>query len=111
MMSRQSLALSIFLYALAALWVILAAFPFVWTVWGSFKFETDFFGIWTKNLTGEDTLREFGSYFTALGYEIAFSPQKQFGEAVFTTFIVTVCVVVISLTFGTLGGYALARLR
>lgn len=109
MMSRQSLALSIFLYALAALWVILAAFPFVWTVWGSFKFETDFFGIWTKNLTGEDTLREFGSYFTALGYEIAFSPQKQFGEAVFNTFIVTVCVVVISLTFGTLGGYALAR--
>jgi len=24
-------------------WLILAAFPFLWTLWGSFKIELDFF--------------------------------------------------------------------
>ncbi len=187
-MSRQNPSLSILLYTLAAIWVIIAAFPFAWTVWGSFKFETDFFGRWTKPITGEDTQREYGAYFTADGYNIAFSlpvetvpsledvlpviealdgvdrshpavapileaialevmptngqlrqfsrwlrnktglsdqaqafvdrqaedrldnvSGKGFGHAVRNTLIVTLCVVVISLTFGTLGGYALAR--
>lgn len=187
-MSRQNPSLSILLYALAAIWVLIAAFPFAWTVWGSFKFETDFFGRWTKPITGEDTQREYGTYFTADGYNIAFSlpvetvpsledllpviegldeadtthpavspileavaleasptngqlrqfsrwlrtktglddtgqafvnqqaedrldnvSGKGFGQAVRNTLIVTLCVVVISLTFGTLGGYALAR--
>ena len=108
-MNTPSRILSIVLYFLAALWVSVAALPFIWTLWGSFKFETDFFGQWTKNITGQDTLREFDRYFTALGYEIAFSPQKGFGQAVVNTLIVTLSVVLISLTFGTLGGYALAR--
>ena len=187
-MNRQSPSLSILLYTLALIWVLIAAFPFVWTVWGSFKFETDFFGRWTKPLTGEATLREYGTYFTVDGYNIAFSlpvetvptlgdvlpvvealdavdrrhpavvpilqaiaigavptngefrqfsrwlrnktglneaaqsfidqqtedrldnvSGKSFGQAVRNTLIVTLCVVIISLTFGTLGGYALAR--
>ena len=108
-MTRNPLSLQIAIYGFAALWVVLAAFPFLWTLWGSFKFETDFFGHWTKNLTGEDTIKLFGSYFTNFGYEVAFSAKKQFGQAVANTMIVTVCTVVISLTFGTLGGYALAR--
>ena len=187
-MSRQNPSLSILLYILAAVWVLIAAFPFAWTVWGSFKFETDFFGRWTKAITGEATSREYGIYFTADGYNIAFSlpvetvpslddvlpviegldeadqshptvvpileavaleatptngqlrqfsrwlrnktglgetaqafvaqqaedrldnvSGKGFGQAVRNTLIVTLCVVVISLTFGTLGGYALAR--
>ena len=35
-------------------WLILAAFPFVWTLWGSFKVELDFFSMadWTNALTG-----------------------------------------------------------
>jgi len=187
-MSRQNPSLAILLYTLAAVWVLIAAFPFAWTVWGSFKFETDFFGRWTKPITGESTQREYGTYFTADGYNIAFSlpvetipplddvlpviegldaadqdhpavapilqavaleatptngelrqfarwlknktglddtaqafvaqqaegrldniSGKGFGQAVRNTLIVTLCVVVISLTFGTLGGYALAR--
>ena len=108
-MQKQSLALTILIYSFAALWVVMAAFPFLWTAWGSFKFETDFFGHWTKNFTGEDTLRDFGQYFINLGYEIAFSPKKEFGQAVINTMLVTVFVMAISLTFGTLGGYALAR--
>lgn len=108
-MQKQSLALTILIYGFAALWVVMAAFPFLWTAWGSFKFETDFFGHWTKNLSGEDTLRGFGQYFINLGYEIAFSPKKEFGQAAINTMMVTVFVMAISLTFGTLGGYALAR--
>ncbi len=109
MNQNSKLLLSVLLYALAGIWVLIAAFPFAWTVWGSFKVETDFFGLWSKNITGEDTLRNLGTYFTGLGYEVAFSPQKAFGQAVVNTFVVTISVVVISLTFGTLGGYALAR--
>ena len=108
-MTKHLTPLNVVLYTLAFVWVVIAAFPFVWTVWGSFKVETDFFGLWTKNITGEDTLRNLGQYFTGLGYEVAFSDKKQFGQAVFNTFIVTFFVMIISLTFGTLGGYALAR--
>lgn len=192
-MTSNRRAVSAILYLLAGLWVVIAAFPFAWTVWGSFKFETDFFGAWTKNISGEDTGREYGTYFTADGYAIAFSwpietvptlaevepflarlstdqlehpsiaplfdaisnerrpsngelrqfsrwlrsearqgpdrfskntmqfvteleeeraanvSGKDFGRAVINTLVVTLSVVVISLTFGTLGGYALAR--
>ncbi|MEM8540880.1 MAG: carbohydrate ABC transporter permease, partial [Pseudomonadota bacterium] len=38
-------------------WLIVAAFPFLWTLWGSFKVEGDFFSKadWTRALTGELT--------------------------------------------------------
>ena len=38
---------------LVLLWVIVAAFPFLWTVWGSFKVESDFFSKadWTNRST------------------------------------------------------------
>ena len=29
--------------SLVLLWVIIAAFPFLWTAWGSFKVQGDFF--------------------------------------------------------------------
>ena len=31
--------------AFIAVWLIMAAFPFLWTLWGSFKVEIDFFSI------------------------------------------------------------------
>ena len=34
---RRSPALAVISMVLVALWVILAAFPFIWTLWGSFK--------------------------------------------------------------------------
>jgi len=91
-------------------WLILAAFPFLWTLWGSFKVELDFFSIadWTNALTGERTLITYGSSFTGAGYEGAWV-QEEFWKAVFNTAIVCVFVVGISLTLGTLGGYALSR--
>ena len=92
------------------LWLVLAAFPFVWTFWGSFKVQGDFFSKadWTYALKGVRTLAETGSAFTGAGYEGAWI-QNEFWRASLNTVIVVVFTVIISLTFGTLGGYALAR--
>ena len=96
--------------AFVLIWVIVAAFPFLWTLWGSFKVESDFFSRtdWTNALTGTRTTIETGSPFTTNGYEGAWI-ANEFWRAALNTFIVVVCTVVISLTLGTLGGYALAR--
>ncbi|NND90056.1 MAG: carbohydrate ABC transporter permease [Granulosicoccus sp.] len=92
------------------LWLFVAAFPFLWTMWGSFKVEGDFFSRadWMNAITGPVTQRQYGSPFTMAGYEGAWVEQE-FWRAVVNTAIVTVSVVIISLTLGTLGGYALAR--
>ncbi|WP_281972841.1 carbohydrate ABC transporter permease [Ruegeria faecimaris] len=92
------------------LWFVLAAFPFLWTVWGSFKVELDFFSIadWTNAITGARTEAVYGSPFTTTGYEGAWI-QEEFWRNVLNTGIVCFFVVTISLTIGTLGGYALSR--
>ncbi len=91
-------------------WLIAAAFPFLWTAWGSFKVEGDFFSRadWTRALTGPLTLAETGGRFTLNGYYGAWV-QEEFWRAALNSLIVVVSVVCISLTFGTLGGYALSR--
>ena len=96
--------------AFVVLWLVLAAFPFLWTVWGSFKVQADFFSrqsFWNAVL-GTNTIEQTGSAFTGAGYYGAWV-TNEFWQSVINTAIVTVSVVVISLTFGTLGGYALAR--
>ena len=91
-------------------WLILAAFPFIWTLWGSFKVEIDFFSIadWTDALTGDKTQQTHGSPFTGAGYHGAWV-QEEFWRAAINSFIVCFFVVCTSLTIGTLGGYALSR--
>ena len=91
-------------------WIVLAAFPFFWTLWGSFKVQGDFFSKadWRYALTGTRTIIETGGAFTNNGYEGAWI-QEAFWRNAFNTLIVVFFTVVISLTFGTLGGYALAR--
>ena len=106
----RSLPLATLSTGVVLLWLFLAAFPFLWTVWGSFKVEADFFSRsdWMNAITGPVTERVHGRPFTDAGYEGAWV-QEEFWRAALNTAIVTVCVVVISLTIGTLGGYALAR--
>ena len=96
--------------ALVAVWLVIAAFPFIWTLWGSFKVQGDFFSRadWRNALYGVHTLRETGSTFTGAGYRGAWV-QEEFYLAALNTSIVVFFTVVISLTIGTLGGYALAR--
>lgn len=110
MASRAPLGMRLAIYGFVILWLILAAFPFVWTMWGSFKVELDFFSIanWTNALTGENTQRTHGSPFTFAGYHGAWV-QEDFWRAVVNTAIVCFFVVLTSLTIGTLGGYALSR--
>ena len=97
-------------YILVAIWLIIAAFPFLWTVWGSFKVQGDFFSKadWTNAIYGIFTTRETGGPFTLNGYYGAWI-EEEFWRNVINTTIIVFFTVVISLTFGTLGGYALAR--
>lgn len=102
--------LAIVTWVTLAFWLILAAFPFFWTVWGSFKVEADFFSrdsFWNA-IFGPATKRQTGGAFTGDGYRGAWI-DREFYRAVGNTTIVTVCVTSISLFFGTLGGYALSR--
>ncbi|MDP2121689.1 MAG: carbohydrate ABC transporter permease [Hoeflea sp.] len=107
---RRPFPLQALLVGLLILWLVIAAFPFLWTLWGSFKVEGDFFSKadWSNALTGPLTQVETGGSFTGQGYEGAWV-LNEFWRAALNTLIVVVSVVTISLTFGTLGGYALAR--
>ena len=107
---RRSPTLAILSTGFVIVWLVIAAFPFLWTLWGSFKVETDFFSLadWTNAITGVRTIEQTGSAFTGQAYEGAWV-QEEFWRASLNTFIIVVFVVAISLTLGTLGGYALAR--
>lgn len=107
---RRSAALLLITWAFIVLWLLVAAFPFLWTLWGSFKVQADFFSKsdWANALTGANTIVKYDSAFTGVAYEGAWV-QQGFWRAALNSLIVTISVVVISLTFGTLGGYALAR--
>ncbi len=108
--NRRPAGLKFALGAFLLVWLILAAFPFMWTLWGSFKVEGDFFSRadWRNALFGTLTLAETGGTSTGQGYHGAWV-REEFWRAALNTLIVTISVVVISLTFGTLGGYALSR--
>ena len=107
---KKSLGLRVFSIGFVTLWLLVAAFPFLWTLWGSFKVELDFFSIadWTNALTGARTEAVYGTPFTGAGYYGAWV-QEDFWRAVMNTSIVCLFVVGTSLTIGTLGGYALSR--
>ena len=108
--NRQPVGFSLLTYGFIVVWLIVAAFPFIWTFWGSFKVELDFFSIadWTNAIFGRRTEMTYGTPFTMAGYEGAWI-QEEFWRSVINTGIVCFFVVCSSLTIGTLGGYALSR--
>ena len=63
---RRPLPLAALSTAFLVLWLIAAAFPFLWTVWGSFKVEADFFSrlSWLSAIFGPKTIEQTGSSFT-----------------------------------------------
>ncbi len=93
-----------------AVWLVAAALPFVWTAWGSLKVEGDFFSLssWKDALYGPRTQALTGSAFTLQAYRDVWIGQEFWRQAL-NTVLITLGVTAISLTFGTLGGYALAR--
>ncbi len=108
--TRRPLSIRFLATSFLMLWLIMAAFPFLWTLWGSFKVEGDFFSKadWANSIFGTLTQVETGGSFTSDGYYGAWV-QEEFWRAAFNTAIVCICVVTISLTCGTLAGYALSR--
>ena len=109
---RSTTAFNALSIGFVLLWLVAAGLPFIWTLWGSFKVESDFFSKtdWTNAIYGVRTQLETGGAFTDDGYVGAWI-ERGFWRASINTMIVVVSVVVISLTLGTLGGYALARSR
>ena len=69
--NRKPVGFSLLTYGFIAVWLIVAAFPFIWTFWGSFKVELDFFSIadWTNSIFGRRTEMTYGTPFTMAGYE------------------------------------------
>ena len=61
---------NISIYLLIFLWLMLASFPFLWTFWGSFKVELDFFSIsnWYNAVVGKNTFETYETNFTGAGY-------------------------------------------
>ncbi|MEO0542695.1 MAG: carbohydrate ABC transporter permease [Pseudomonadota bacterium] len=107
---KRPMSLQLMMIIFLIVWLFVAAFPFFWTMWGSFKVELDFFSIndWTDALTGPRTTETHGAPFTGAGYYGAWI-QEEYWRAAINTVIVCVLTVCISLTIGTLGGYALSR--
>ncbi len=107
---RRPWPISLVALCFVLLWLVLAAFPYLWTAWGSLKVEADFFSrdTWQNALIGVRTMEQHGSAFTGEGYSGAWI-ESEFWKSVINTAIITVSVTAISLTFGTLGAYALAR--
>ncbi len=105
---RRAPVLNMIIWSLVMVWVVAASFPFLWTFWGSFKVQGDFFSKadWTNAITGVRTQAETGGTFTGNGYFGAWV-TKSFWVAAINTGIIVFSVVIISLTLGTLGGYAL----
>jgi ABC-type glycerol-3-phosphate transport system permease component len=66
---KRPLPLNLLITVFIVFWVVLAAFPFVWTVWGSFKVEPDFFSreSWWNAIFGTYTKAQTGSAFTGDG--------------------------------------------
>ena len=97
---------SIFIFC----WLVISIFPFLWTFWGSFKVKFDFFSRadWWYAVTGFNTLIETGGRFTLEAYINSWI-EGEFWRAARNTVIVTISVVTISLSLGTLGAYALSR--
>lgn len=106
----RSIALGLLSATVVVLWLLVAAFPFAWTLWGSFKLEGDFLSRsnWMSAVLGPDTIERTGSAFTGAAYHGAWI-EKEFWKAALNTLIVTVSVVALSLSIGLLGAYALAR--
>ncbi|MCW3844966.1 carbohydrate ABC transporter permease [Micromonospora yasonensis] len=104
---RASLRYRIFLHvaALAVSAVILA--PFAWLLYSSFVGQTDLVSRPMRWLPEHVTLDRYREIFAGGGT----GAGAAFRSAMVNSFLVAAGTVVISLTVGVLGGYALARLR
>ncbi|MEC7437546.1 MAG: carbohydrate ABC transporter permease, partial [Pseudomonadota bacterium] len=78
MTQKSPLWLTVLSLSFLVLWLALASVPFIWTLWGSFKVEADFFSRldWRNAIYGVRTLAETGGTFTGGGYEGAWVKEE-----------------------------------
>jgi trehalose/maltose transport system permease protein len=86
--------------AFLVVWVVVAVFPFIWTAIMSFRFPVD--------ALSADPWRVLTGAFTSEHYHAVWVRQE-FYRNFLNSLLITAGVVTISLTVGTLAGYALAR--
>ena len=91
------LRLSAYLAILVAL--ILTLFPVYWIAANSFKFDIDIFAVPPEWVPRNPTLKHYDEAFV----------QRPFLRYALNSFLVAIGTTVISVTFGTMAGYALAR--
>ena len=95
MVNKTPRGLLLLTYGFVIVWVILSTFPFLWTLLGSFKVTSDFFGLdWMNVVTGEFTKKQTGGALTGENYQRLWVDQEFWRNAL-NTLIVTVSVVVI----------------
>ena len=63
---RRSKSFTLIIWVFVFFWIVAAGFPFLWTMWGSFKVQGDFFSKadWGYTISGLRTQIETGSSFT-----------------------------------------------
>ncbi len=94
-------------FALVGLWLFVAAFPFAWTFWGVSKFNHFFQGRWMYAIW-ELILLTKPVMLSQVMATMVLGSFRVFGKTFLILSIVVFFTVIISITFGTLGGYALA---
>lgn len=97
---RMSFGLKAVIAAFLAIWFVVAVFPLAWTALMSFRFPVD-------AMSANPMRVLFGP--TTLDHYEAVWVRQEFYRNFFNSMMVTFGVVAISLTVGTLAGYALAR--
>ena len=75
---HRPLSLRLMTGAFLTIWLLAAAFPFFWTVWGSFKVEADFFSriSFLDAIEGTRTQIQTGGAFTLDGYHGAWVERE-----------------------------------
>ena len=92
---KRPVGVKILIIVVLAAWMAMAAIPFLWTLWGSFKVEGDFFSKadWANAIYGTLTQTETGSKFTGGGYNGAWI-QEEFWRAAIQSIVVCFFVVI-----------------
>ena len=88
LVTRKPNFLTWFSTSMIVLWLLIALGPFIWTVWGSFKVQGDFFSKadWRNAVYGVYTITETGEPFTGNGYHGAWVQEEFWNHPVCNAF-------------------------
>jgi multiple sugar transport system permease protein len=88
-------------YATIVVALVVTLFPVYWIAANSFKLDIDIFAVPPEWFPFNPTLKHYDAAFV----------QRPFLQYAFNSFVIAVASTLVSLVFGTLAGYALARFR